>query len=75
MPALDGSNPPALILSAEAAESIVYDLGTGSVVKDFSYSSSDLVETITLSGDVPSGIALTKNLVYDSGTLSEIYYS
>jgi hypothetical protein len=56
-------------------DSIDYDLGAGRAIhKQFTYAQSVLT-TITLSGDVPGGVNLVKNLIYGSGRLSEFTYS
>lgn len=56
-------------------DSITYDMGDGkSINKQFGYAQGVLT-TITLSGDVPAGVSLTKHLTYQSGRLIAITYS
>lgn len=56
-------------------QSIFYDLGAGlSITKQYGYVSGVLT-TITLSGDVPSGISLVKTLLYTAGKLTGVQYS
>jgi len=56
-------------------DSITYDLGDGkSINKQFGFAQGVLA-TITLSGDVPAGVSLTKHLTYQSGRLVAITYS
>jgi hypothetical protein len=55
--------------------SIVYDLGSGqSITKTLGYVTGRL-ETITLSGNTPSGITLVKTLLYTGADLTGVTYS
>jgi len=54
--------------------SIIYSNGISTINKTFNYTGSDLT-SIVLSGDTPSGISLTKTLIYTSGELTGVTYS
>lgn len=54
---------------------IIYDLGGDeSVIKTFGYT-DELLTSITLSGNVPNGITLIKNLNYSQGNLVGVSYN
>ncbi len=54
--------------------SVVYTQGTQEIVKTFTYTSGNLTR-ISLSGDTPHGIALTKTLEYTGDNLTSVEYS
>lgn len=65
----------ALNYAAGVLQSIVFNLGAGqSITKTFGYVSGVLT-TITLSGDVPGGVALTKTLSYTGGEMTGVSYA
>lgn len=68
--------PATLSYSGGQVTSVTYDLGGGlSIVKTLTYSGSD-VSGITLSGDTPGGVSLTKSLIQDgSGNVTGWDYS
>lgn len=53
---------------------IVYTLPTWIITKTFNYTSW-YISSIVLSGDVPSGIKLTKTITYSAGILTSVTYS
>lgn len=54
---------------------VVYNIGAGkTITKDLSYTGNKL-DTITLSGDTPSGIELIKTLSYTGNNLTGVVYS
>lgn len=68
--------PYTLNYNAGKLNTIVYDLGSGqSITKTFTYT-SDLLTSITLSGDLPPALTqTTKTFTYSGTTLSAINYS
>lgn len=67
--------PYSIQYSGDLISSITYELPAAEqITKQFGYQ-SNVLTTITLSGDVPGGIDLTKTLTYTSGRLTEVSYS
>ena len=69
------SYPSSLNYTGDDLSSIIYSLGGGSTItKTLSYT-TDILTSITLSGDTPASIDLTKTLGYTGGELTSIQYS
>lgn len=68
---LKASNATSLNYTGNRLDSVVYANG---ITKTLNYTGNDLT-SIVLSGSTPSGISLTKTLVYGSGKLTSFSYS
>ena len=68
------SYPYELNYTGDTLTSMVYTVPAGTITKTFNYT-GDILNTIVLSGDTPSGISLTKTFTYVGGNVSEIIYS
>lgn len=67
--------PATFAYTGDVLNTITYDLGSSlSIVKTLNYT-GELLTTIVLSGDTPTGISLTKTLTYSGTTLTDITYS
>jgi len=69
------SYPKTLSYTGDFLTQVTYTTLSGSIVKTLSYDVSDRLETITLSGDIPSGIDTVKTLVYTGDNLTGAVYS
>jgi len=69
------SYPKTLSYTGDFLTQVTYTTLSGSIVKTLSYDVSDRLETITLSGDIPSGIDTVKTLVYTGDNLTGAAYS
>lgn len=54
--------------------SVIYNLNTGTITKNLTYT-EDLLTSISLSGDLFPGLLLTKNLIYQDNRLIQTNYS
>jgi hypothetical protein len=69
------SYPYVITYDGNDIDYITYNLGGGdSIVKTFNYTLSVLT-SVVLSGDTPSGMELTKTLIYTGDNLTGIEYS
>ena len=69
------SYPSTLNYSGSVLTSIVYSLGATTITKTLNYDIGGNLTSVVLSGDTPSGIALTKTFGYASGNITSITYT
>ena len=68
------SYPYELNYTGDTLTSIAYTVPAGTITKTFNYT-GDILNTIVLSGNTPSGISLTKSFTYVGDNVSQIIYS
>ena len=68
------SYPATFTYSSNTLQSIVYTTPGGNIQKTFTYV-NNLLSSVSLSGNLPNGIAITKTFTYVNNQISSIEYS
>jgi hypothetical protein len=69
-----GQYPFVVAYSSGKVSTVTYTTTSGTIVKTLNYT-GDMLTSIVLSGDTPSGIALTKTLTYTGDSLTGASYA